>query len=153
MFQIAYLNPNERDLERLSAKCTTVEEAVASFSASSASLPKRCIVLEWPEPMQFRLQIVRHERRRKVTWEGIPVDGRRFWKSEKVAVAAVRRLIRKEQLAGRQSSVKDFEIEGIEWLEKRPRHKRYGQNGQRVPWKRPRMLASGPVISGIDPEP
>jgi hypothetical protein len=153
VFQIAYLDPNERDLELLSARYSTPEEAAASFSPPAAGLQERCIVLEWPKAPEFRLQIVRHDRRRRITWEGIPVGARRFWKSEKAAEVALRKLIKKEQLAGRQCSVKDFEIEAIEWLERRPSHKRYGQNGKRVPWKRPRILASGPVISGIDSEP
>jgi hypothetical protein len=115
MFQIAYMKPNERDLAFLFTRFTTAEEAVASSSAPSAALlPERCIVLEWSEPRPFRLQIVRHERTREITWEGIPVDGRRFWKSEKATIAALRRLIRKQRLAGGQSPVKDFEIEGID---------------------------------------
>ncbi len=37
MFQIGYLDPNERDLVILSGKCAAAEDAVVSFSTTSSA--------------------------------------------------------------------------------------------------------------------
>jgi hypothetical protein len=149
VFGIAYLHPSGIDLVGLSASFPTADSARAALSAFRASLgleptyiPERCVVLEMPDPIPIRFQIVFHDGHSKSTWEGIPSDGKRYWHSEKAARTALSRLIQKLTLEHGTVDTQNFEVEKIQWNTTSGRRPPRGRYGRRVPWKL-RMVEDG----------
>jgi len=142
MFATAYLSSNEVDLivwpDRFqTAQCAQTALAAfrASLGAESSYIPERCIVLEIPDPIRTRFQIEFYDIRFKVTWEGIPSNGKRYWSSEKAARIALLRLIQKEKLKNGQIDPNKFKVEEIPWQRPADSRPPCGRYGRRVPWK------------------
>jgi hypothetical protein len=140
VFEVAYLDPNEVDLIGLSGSFPTSNAAQEALSAIRSRLgaefiPERFIVLEIPDPIPVRFQIVFHDNRSKATWEGIPSNGKRYWHSEKAARIALNSLVQESNLECGAVDTKNFEVEEIQW-KMTPNHKPpCGRFGRRVPWK------------------
>ena len=149
MFEVAYLDPNETNLIGLSGPFPTAENAQSALCAfreaqrdQSEYDVSRCVVLEIPDPIPVRFQIVFHDHRSKSTWECIPSQGRRFWRSAKAAQAALANLLQKPVAERGPVNREHFEIEEIP-LEPYPfrsisrrRRPPYGRYGRRAAWKR-----------------
>lgn len=159
MFEVAYLHPNETDLIGLTGPFPTAEVAQSAISAFRKASPDqseydwgRIIVLEIPDPIPFRFQIVFNDERFKSTWEGIPSQGRRFWRSEKAARIALAKLFQKSVAERGPGHREHFEIENLSlkpYSFRQGSHRRsppYKRYGRRAAWKQAIVEATRQLI-------